>query len=40
MQLELENNAKENPSIENHTGKFFIKGIDFIQYNNFEIAQI
>jgi hypothetical protein len=40
MQLELENNAKENPSDTKDNTNFFKKGIDFIHYNNFEIAQI
>ena len=40
MQLELENNAKENPTESKDNNSFFKKGIDFIHYNDFEIAQI
>jgi len=40
MQLELENNAKENPSESKENNNLFKKGIDFIHYNHFEIAQI
>jgi len=40
LQLELENNAKENPSENKDNNNLFKKGIDFIHYNDFEIAHI
>lgn len=40
MQLELENNAKESPSETKDNTNIFKKGIDFIHYNNFVMAQI
>jgi hypothetical protein len=40
MQLELENNSKENPAEAKDNANFFKKGIDFIHCKNFEIAQL